>query len=145
MVEQGAGYAHTLLLAAREFVGEVGTFVLQPHRLQHFLDAGIAGLAFPARGTKHKAQVLLHGHLVDETEVLEHHAQFAAQCRQMLRFELAQVVAQHRGLAALNGQLGIQALEQRALARPYAAGDIDKIVLLHAQVHVFKHTVSLLL
>ena len=53
------------------------------------------------------------------------------------------VIVKHPGLAHLNGNLGIQGFEQRALARAHFADKIYKLAGIYLEAYVFEHYVLL--
>ena len=134
MVEQGAGDAHTLLFAAREFMRKALCLVGELHQLQHFEDAGGTLLLLPACSPQHEVEVLLYRLVVEQLEVLEHDAQFAPQRRNVLVFEVAQVEVENAGFAFAHGDFAVECLQQGALAAAHFSDDVDEVVFAHLKV-----------
>ena len=137
MVDEGAGHGDALLLTAGELVGvavELGREADQAQRLRHLLaDFGAAG----ADHLQGVSDVVVDGAIGQELEVLEDGADVAAQLRDLLLRQLADVAAGDLHRALGRGQLADQQLEQRRLAaagRAYngnelARADSDRRVL----------------
>ena len=70
----GTGYCHTLLLTARELMGEVLGTVTYSHALHNILHPLFALLSSDIEISERQLDVLLHVQLVDEVERLEHEA-----------------------------------------------------------------------
>ena len=116
-VHQGAGYGHTLLLAAGQLLRVALLAALQADQLK---DVGHALLYVPVRradDTHRKGDVVVHRHLVDETEILENDAQRPAQLRQPPALYAAHIEAVDGYLARLRLDLSGDELDDSGLAR----------------------------
>ena len=141
-VEHGPGDGHALLFATTQLVGHTVGFVGHAHHAQHVVDApaGVVAL-LPSRGLQHKLEVLAHSAVGQQLEVLEHDAHLPSQGRHMLALQCQQVAIEHSGIVGLvDIQLLVDGLQQRTLARPYPADDVDELALVDLQVDVGKHT-----
>ena len=118
MIQDGAGDGHTLLLATRQFVGHLKKLLVQSYLLHHLANAVVDGIViFPTCGLEHKAQVFIYGTVAEQLEVLEHHAQLAAQARDIFAADGLQVALQHDSLVGLvNIQFAVESFQERALS-----------------------------
>jgi hypothetical protein len=138
-VRHSARDRDALLLAARELqrillrlLGDAHALQLRHRALLGFL---LRHLADPHRRQR---QVLEHGEVREQVELLEHHAHVLAD-----RFDRLDVVGQ---LDALDGELAflvllepVDAADHRRLARSRRPADDDPLALLHLQVDVAQH------
>ncbi len=74
---QGPGQGHALSLAAGELGRIAIAEALQLHQLQQLIDAPTDRLVLPAAQLQAKADVLAHGAVLEQGEVLEHKAHLA--------------------------------------------------------------------
>ena len=141
MIQNGAGDGHTLLLATRQFVGHLKQLLVQSYLLHHFADAVVDGIViFPTCGLEHKAQVFIYGAVAEQLEVLEHHAQVAAQARNIFAADGLQVAIQHDSLVGLvNIQFAVECLQERTFTRAYATNHVNHLALVNLKVHPLEH------
>ena len=121
---QGARQGHALLLAAGEHVGVLAAAPLQTHRAQHAgHDVAATARALPAQS---EGDVVGHGHMRKERELLKHEAHATRFGRQMTT-RPGDRAPRHRHLAPLQAlQAGRQAKRGRLAAtrRPHQAHDL---------------------
>ena len=121
LVHQGPGQRHPLLLAAGELLCLRFVFSRQPHRCQdggHVPPDLFGRHLDDALGERH---VLIHVPVVQQPEVLEHHAQVAPEFGHLPVPELGQVAAHDVDAAAGSRQLPQQKPDQRGLPRTAVA------------------------
>ena len=78
IVHQGPGDGHSLLLAAGQLIREPAALAVQPHQAQHI---GDAAFDLPGGGPHRphgQAQIVVHGFVADQAEILEDHPHGAA-------------------------------------------------------------------
>ena len=107
---------------------ELIPFVKHTHLLEHLFDTTLnVGIVSPSGGIEHKAQIVNNRPVGQQTEILKHNTNIAAQIRNLLAADAVEVIIQHTGLAGCYGHLGIHRLEQSALARTNPSGEIQKL------------------
>lgn len=137
LVEQGASDDDTLLLAARQSIWHTVILGLQSYQLQHLTDALLAFLLiFPARSLEHKIEILRHGTVGHELEVLEDDAQPAAQIGHLTMLQMDHVILQHTCRSRRDRTLSIERLQQTRLARAHLADEVHKLALLDVEVNI---------
>ena len=115
---QRAGNGHSLLLSTREarriFIG----FLPDTDLFQQGTGLGFAlGLAALAHDFLRQAQVLKHGHVREQVEMLEHHADFTT-VGVHVRFRVGEVDPVDADRARIEIFQAIQTPQKRRLARP---------------------------
>lgn len=139
IVEKGARYDQSLLLAARKFVGLLIVFVGHAHALEHLVDALVdGGTVGPAGSAEHEAQIVLGTAVGEQTEVLEDYAYLTTQVGNVGPTYGTQVIVEHARAARGHGHVGIERLEQTRLAAAHLADDVDKLALPYPQVYVLE-------
>ena len=89
---------------------------------------------FPPCGAEHEFEVGIDIAVVKQAEVLEDDAYAAAQLRDMAALDVHHVHATHLGDAVLDGEVGIEAAEQRRLSGAAFSYEVDELALLHVEV-----------
>jgi hypothetical protein len=127
------------LLAARELARIFVRLLGDAHALQiehrGFFGFGLGHFAHPDRRQR---QVLQHGQMRKQVEVLEHHADFAAD-----RFDVLEVVGEldpvdhQRALLMLLQP--VDAADHRRLARPRRTADHDLLAFADLEIDVLEH------
>ena len=136
VVHQGPGQADPLLLAAGEFGGVVLGLVLQSHQAE---DVGHPFFDGPGRSPHHphgKGHVVIHGHVVDQAEILEHDAHLPADIGDFPLADVGHVHPVYDHLAGVGPLLAHDELEEGALSRAGRAHDKHKLAFFHVQVDV---------
>ena len=146
VVEQRPCNAHALLFAFGETVYGIEQFVGQTHRLHHLLYAGVdVVFVFPAGGAHHKRQVVVHVAVLEQVEILEHYAQFAAQHRNFGFLYLGHIEAAHKCLAFGDAGVGVEGTEERSLARSAFPDKVNELAFVHAKADVLQNRVVVVL
>src|SRR2546428_4978286 len=99
VVHEGAGDRHPLLLAARKLVGVLGLFAFETHDAEHFLDLRLEMAQRALGHAQREGHVLEHGQVGQQLEILEDHADFPPEVRQVAPLEPAQGLPLHVGAA----------------------------------------------
>ena len=136
---QGAGNRHALLLAARELQRVLAGLLGNAHALElhhgFFFGLLLGHLADPHRRQR---QVLQHGQVREQVELLEHHADFLAHVVDGLDI-VGELDAVHRQVALLVLFEPVDAADQGGLARARRAADDDALAFGDGQVNVAQH------
>ena len=95
-------------------------FLNHAHLVEHLFDAFVSILlVFPSGGLEHELEVLAHGAVVEQLEVLEDDAHFLSQGWNVLAADGLQVSAQDFclvGLALHEVELAVEGFQERALS-----------------------------
>ena len=122
--------ADPLLLAAREFAGEVVAPTLEPNKLDDLEGPGVPGLPVDALHLERKRHVLRHRAVGEEGKVLEHHAHLVATELDHLRLGGdEEVLAVELDLARRGIDEPRHATHQGGLARATEAHEHDDLAL----------------
>lgn len=100
-------------------------------------------LLLPARRLHHVIEVHEDVAVGQQLVVLEDDADFAAQVGDIPASEPAQVESGHIALTREQRHLGVERLEQRALAAAHAPEQIDELALGDGEAHLRKHHFAL--
>ena len=112
-----AGDADALLLAAGELVRQIAFTALEPDESGHLAGAGLALLARNALDLERKGDIVEHGEMRQEREVLKHHAHLVtAEFDQLLPRSIEQVAAGENDFAGGRLDQAREASHQRRLA-----------------------------
>ena len=132
----GTGDGHTLLLSARELLGEVFGTVRNIHAAQDLVDTTLALGRLDAHVDQRQLDVLEDVQFVDQVERLEDEPDIPlAEFRAVFLLEPGDLVAEQR-IAARGGIVQKpQDIEQRGLAAARGAHDGDEFTLLHFERH----------
>src|SRR5262245_55016834 len=134
--DHGARNRHALLLATGERRRLVLQALTQTDPGEELFD--IVAVIRNASSCEPQGQrdILERGKVIEQAKLLEHHADAAAQLRQVVAFEQAQIVAEKRDHAA-RGSLGKQdELEQRRLSRAGRASEECERAGFQRKIHV---------
>ena len=88
-----------------------------------------------ALAAKGKADILGHGHGIEQGGALEQHAELAAHAQQLPLVHRDDVFALDEHLPGVGLEQADQVLEQHALAAAAAANDDDRLALLNPEAH----------
>ena len=145
VVEDGAGDDDALLLAAGELVRHLVALGLHAHLLEHLGDALLAAVALlPAGGTEDESEVVVDVAVDEELEVLEDNANATAEGRYLAAADVAHVVAEHLGAAAVDVELAVHGLHQAGLAGAHGADEIEELAAIDLEVDILENNVFLL-
>lgn len=144
LIEQSTCYDHTLLFAARKGIGHAVTLVLESDELQHLFDTLFALLSVvPTGGLEYELEVFVHGAIGEQLEVLEDDAETATEISDLAPLDVSQIVFEDFSESTADRQLGIEALEQAALARSYLTYKIYKLAFANVKVNIFEQSLLL--
>src|SRR5262245_37512465 len=128
--DDGACYCRALLLAPREDRRLRVHAVAEPDPVQELADLGAVALLAAAQDAQRQRHVLERRHMVEQTEVLEHDADAAAQGRQRILAQAADVVTEQADEAAARLERDEQQAQQRALSGTRRAGqELERVGL----------------
>src|SRR5690606_26390082 len=116
LLDQRAGNCHALLLAAREHGRQHVHPVAQSDPFQQFNDVGAITELLPPAYTQRQRHVLIGGHVVEQTKILEHDADAPAQHRQLAASDARAVLAEYSDEPARRLQRQEKQAQQRRLA-----------------------------
>ena len=77
----------------------------------------------------------MHGTVTKQLEVLKDDAHLPSEGWLVLYLESLHVEAKHVGAIALDGQLAIDALQERRLSAAHLTGEIDHLAFFDAEIH----------
>ena len=127
-VEQGAGDGDALLLAAGELMRHLMGLCRHAHVLEDFRNAGVDGVAvLQAGGAEDEFQVRFHAAVHQELEILENHAQLAAQHRYVFCTESAEVEPADGAFSLGEPVLRRHRPDDGGLARTDFADDVHEV------------------
>ena len=137
-VHQRTGNAHTLLLPARQALGPGVVFTLQAHQVQQLGDALVDLRLGHTRHPQGQCHVVPHRLGRQQVEVLEDHADAAAQRHQLGLGQGADIGAVHQH-PALGGLLQpVDGAQQAGLARAAAPDDAEDAARRDGQADVLQ-------
>ena len=107
------------------------------HLAQDVVYLGADGfLVAPAGGAEDELEVVVHGAVDEQAEVLEDDAELAPEVGDVAAAHPAEVVAEHARRARRDGRLAVEGLEQRTLPAAHFAQQEDELPAVHLQVDV---------
>ena len=133
VVHQRAGNGHALLLTAGELRGIAVGLVFQTHQLQHIGDTLPDLLLGCAYRPHDKGQIVVHGLLLDQAEVLENNAQSAPHQRHLPVCNIADGKAIDHNAACGGDHLTGQKLDDTGFAGAGGAHQEDKFAVFNGQ------------
>ena len=137
--DDGPRDGHALLLAAGEHRDALVAAAVEADALEGERHAGAHHARLQAHHLEGHRDVLVHGPVRHEAEVLEHHADVAAQVGNAVLGEPRDVATAEEDAAVVHGLGAVDQLEERALARARRAGDEDELAALDGQVDAAQH------
>ena len=136
---QGPGDGHPLLLSAGKLMGKGRRLVLQSHPLQHAQRLGLR-LLFAHLFQIHRGQhqVLQHVHVVEQVEMLKHHADPLPELIDV-QLRILQVAAVHDDLPAAALLQSVHAPQEGGFSAAGGADDDHHFPLHDLRGNVFQH------
>ena len=128
-VHESPGDGHALLLAARQLIGQPVALLAEADQFEHLRHLRRDHVAGPPDDLEGEGDVLEHGLVRQQAEVLEDATEIAPQIRHSPVRELADLLACHPDLAAVGNLLAQQELEHRGLARSRGPDEEDELAL----------------
>ena len=130
---QGARDADALLLATRELLGVVLAALGQAHKVEQFVHAAFALLLIDARELQGVLNIASSGTRIEEVELLEDHANIAANAAELALGLADDVGAVEKQLPARGGIEAVDEANQRGLTGTRVADDAEDFTRLDGE------------
>ena len=131
-------YCHALLLAAGKLSRLAARLVSKPYKVQHVRNALLDESGALIRDTQHERDVFVDVQLLYQAEILEHHADRAAELCDFVALCLAEVVAVDEHSALRGHYLARHELYQRGFTRSAASDDKYEFAVVYPEVDILK-------
>src|SRR5206468_118142 len=122
-------FCQALLFTAGQLVGKLGFFSFKPDDADHFLDLGLEVAQGALCDAQCKGDVLEDREIGQQLEILEDHADLAAQVGQVAALELTQILSLYANRAGRGLLLPDQQANQGRLAGTTRPDQEDEILL----------------
>ena len=143
VVQQGPGDRQPLLFAARQLERHLILLVLQAYHVEHFGDlAADLQFVFPPGRLQHEMQVLKNVPVGQQLVILKHDSDPAPKVRHVFTAHPPQAEPDDHPASFAQRQFGVKRLEQRTLARPDPADQIDQFAGKHRQIDIRQHHIA---
>src|SRR6266516_1723916 len=133
IVDKGTRDGHSLLLAARQLLGEGIHAMLQAHPFQHLKRLALLGGERQSKHAHHERHVLKHGEARNEPEILKHKSDSAPEGLHLRRPKRLQVAAENLQIAFARQFLAQQQPEKRRLPGPAGAGEKHELAFVDGE------------